>query len=56
MENLKIKIKDTEASVPIGLIVGMAVVIVGLCLMVFEGISFMEIRDWLLAVWKEIKR
>ena len=56
MDNLKIKIKNTNLQIPIGLLVGIIVVAVGLFLMVFKGTSFMEIKDWLLNLYKEIKR
>ena len=56
MESLKIKIGNTNLEIPIGLIVGIIVVAVGIFLMIFEGITFAEIQKWIVARWKDFKR
>ena len=56
MESLKIKIGNTNLEIPIGLIVGIVVVVIGVFLMIFEGITFIEIQEWIVGRWKDFKR
>ena len=56
MDNLKLKIKDTNIETPVSLIVGVLVIIIGLSYLIFSDTSLKELWETGLQIWRDIKK
>ena len=56
MDKLKIKVRNTELEIPLGLLIGVIVILVSLILIIFGLISLSNLYDEILQIWRDIKR